>query len=284
MARKEAEAPKAKDPYLYFLVCGKWRGEIAGVTPARPTMPDHIARLIEEEEAKARKVEARKKPSETAGNGGEEGVPTVPTEEMLSQRRQWLNRALEDPSLDDEAKDVLREALRELSPDEMAVRTVMRATNTFPKDEETGHFVVPATWFFGGLKAALIADGMFEDAAQRLVKRCVSIYPKTLDLGTSKPDRIYNANVTLGRTGPGEAQASIKRFHLVKPRKQDFEIIVKVLDSPNAKRLTDNVERTLTIVGEAGLGGGRPQFGNFDLVDCKPISPEEAKEYMELVS
>lgn len=277
---KTVDAPKPPDPYLLYVITGKWRGEIAGVAPARPTLPDHLARILEDEEAKLRREAARMKPSQAspapAATNGEE-TDTEVEKHVISQRKQWLERALKDPALDDDAKKVLEEALHQCTPDELLVRTTMRATTTFPRNG-TGNFIVPANWFYGGLKAALIADGMFEDAAQRLVKRCVSILPTGIDMGTDKPDRVHNANVTLGRVGPGEAQSSIKRFHVVRPRIGVFKILLKVLDSPAARQLTDNIERTVRIVGEAGLGGGRPQFGNFDILDVKQIKPEDMEK------
>lgn len=272
---KTVEKPKAPDPYLLYLITGKWRGEIAGVAPARPTLPDHLARLLEDEEAKIRRAAAKAKPSQASPAPPTNGDAEEEVEaEVISQRKLWLEAALRDPALDDDAKEVITEALHECSPDEMLVRTAMRATTTFPKNN-AGNFIVPINWFFGGLKAALTADGMYEDAAQRLVKRCVSFLPAGIDLGVKEPDRVHNANVTLGRVGPGEPQSSIKRFHIVTPRNSEFKILLKVLDSSAARPLTDNIERTVRIIGEAGLGGGRPQFGNFDVLNVKQIKPDE---------
>lgn len=280
MARKLAavEVSKPIDPYLHYEVRGTWRGLILGVSPARPTMPDHLAKVIADEETRLRREERKKRPPEagpspessvTPGTGEGENGEEV-TQEILSQRRQWAEQALQDPLLDDDAKKMIEEALKELAVPDVIVRTVMRATNTFPRSEETGNFVVPNAWFYGGLKKALEHDGLYRDQAREIV-RCVNIEPAMLDLGTDKPDTILNANVPLPGVRPGEAQATIKRFHAIDPvihGRGEFVLTVNVLNSNFTKPLNGFMERIWRIVGSSGLGGGRPIYGTFDLLEC----------------
>ena len=47
------------------------------------------------------------------------------------------------------------------------------------------------------------------------------------------------------------------------------------LDSPVADPLVKNIRRIFEIVGQAGVGGGRPFFGTFDVTGCQRISKEE---------
>lgn len=282
MVRKLAavEVSKPVDPYLHYEVQGAWRGLILGVSPARPTMPDHLAKVIMDEETRLRREERKKRPPETAASpetsaaGASEGENEEEiTPEILSQRRQWAKQALQDPLLDDNAKQMIEEALKELSVPDVIVRTVMRATNTFPRSE-AGNLVVPNSWFYGGLKKALEHDGLYRDQAREIV-RCVNIEPSTLDLGTDGPDTIVDANIPLPGGRPGEAQATIKRFHAVNPAKHgrdEFFLTVNVLNSNFTRPLNGFMERIWRIVGSSGLGGGRPIYGTFDLLKCALIT------------
>ncbi len=273
---KAPVVPKAVVPFRYYRVNCQWLGMVGGVAPIIPTLPGHIRRVLENEEARLAKEGRKKKPSEreaeTDSTNGDESSLVLVT----SDRRRQLEKALSDPRLDNDAKQVIRLAFAEQSPEEVAVEAVLRATNGFPR-LTNGNLCVPGSWARGGLKAALIADGMFREQAQDLMKRGVSVHPRAVDLGKSGPDSIHDANVTLGRVGPGEAQSSIKRFQLVDPAPKDFTLIVQVLDSNAFVALLQNMQRLMTIVGEAGLGGGRPAFGRFQVIQCEEVKPEEAK-------
>ena len=294
--KEKVEAkPKPIDPYLYYKIVGEWNGAILGVSPARPTMPDHLAKLVRDEEERLARELRKQRPSEAraakpaaaeAPEKKEEGSGEVEEEvqqEVKSQRRQWLETALHDPALDKFAKAVIKEALRDLDVPSMINRTIMRATSTFPRNG-TGDFIVPAAWFYGALKAAVRRDlGKYREQAQEIVRGCVSVYPDHLDLRTKEPDAVEDANVPLPSSRPGEAQSTIKRFHAVYPRRHGvelFTIVVKVLDSPFAKEFSDNIQRIFTVVGNSGLGGGRPNFGTFDLVECAQLKGDEARGLM----
>lgn len=208
---------------------------------------------------------------------------------MLAQRERWKKTTLDDESLDPHTRAIIVEALRPLESEEKLKIAALRATNTFPRvnpDDATSNFVVPTNWFLGGVKAALTADGVFEGQARNLVQRCLSIYPypNAIDLGTNEPDQTYEANVPLDRGGPNEAQATIKWFHLVRPRDKEFTLLLKILDSPYAKPLTDNLQRTLTVVGTNGAGGCRGLFGTFRIKEVKPLKPEKEEEYLTLLA
>ena len=195
-----------------------------------------------------------------------------------------MKTALEDEKLDPDAKRVIAEALKDLTVPEKMNRAILRATNTFPRSKETGNFVVPVAWFYGALKAALWHDlGLYRDNAREIVRGCVTILPDEIDLGTAVPDEVGNANVPLPGSRPGEAQATIKRFHAVDPSKHgkaEFSITVKVLDSAFAQPLAKNVQRIFTLIGTSGLGGSRPMYGTFDLVSCEKVERKKAASVM----
>lgn len=299
-AEKEAVV-RPVDPYIYFQLVGKWTSMVGGVAPSISTTETHLAKMVGDEEVRLRREALRKRPSETraqAAAADEEpetngnGLPEAVEAEVKSERRKWLDEALTDPRLDADARTVIENALKELSPAEMLVRQLLKMTNTFPtgdaENNGKGNFFIPKAWFYGGLKAAVQADGLypFEDAAQRLAKRCVVIYPDHIDLGVNEPDNVHTANVTLGRVGPGEAQASIKRFHMVRPRNPQFTLVIGVLDSPSAAPFINNLERVFTIIGNNGLGGGRPSYGQFEVVECSrfPKNDEGDQEAKELIA
>lgn len=292
-------APKAADPYLYFHIVCRWRGGILGVVPRRSTLVDHTTKLLEDEETKIARAERQRRPSQatrqpqasaesTQGQNGtaetqEEEIPTV----TLTQRQQWLEEALDDPALDDDAKALIREALEERSPGQRIAKAILRMTNTFPVSRKTGRYIVPSRWFYGALKGAVRRDlNVYEDKARELVRGCISISPEEIDLGTSKPDRVIEANVPLPATRPGEAQATIKRFMYVDPIAhgcEEFSIVVKVLDSAFAKEVADNVGRIFAVVGNSGLGGDRPNYGTFDVVSCEKLKERPAEVGVETV-
>lgn len=270
---------KSVDPYRrYEMVC-RWNGAILGVVPRRSTQVDHIAKLLDDEMTKLAREERRRRPSQAtvppSGNGHEaEAGEDEAVAKVMTQRQQYLEEALRDPALDDDAKAVITEALRDLTPAETLVKAVMRMTNTFPVGR-CGNFIVPAKWFYGGLKLAVRHDlNVYPDHARELVRGCVSLEPEDIDLGTAKPDSVVEANVPLPSTRPGEAQATIKRFHLVDPEKhgkKEFRITVKVLDSPYAAEVDKNIQRLFMIVGSCGLGGDRPNYGTFEVLSCTQI-------------
>ena len=279
---------KSVDPYRYRRLVCRWRRPLLGVVPRRSTQVDHIAKVLVDEMAREARVAKRQRPSQAAheaatldalevlGIDVESLKESEASEVMMpmSQRQQYLEEALEDPNLDDDAKAVIAEALRELTIPEIIVKTVLRMTNTFPIGQN-GNFVVIPKWFYGGLKLAIQHDlNIYRDHARELVRGCVSVEPAEIDLGTAKPDAVVEANVPLPSTRPGEAQATIKRFHMVDPHKHgkgEFEIVVKVLDSPYATEVDTNVQRLFMIVGNCGLGGDRPNYGTFDVVSCVQI-------------
>ncbi|MBI3261361.1 hypothetical protein HYZ64_03270 [Candidatus Berkelbacteria bacterium] len=290
------------DPYIYFVVGGRWKGMVGGVSPSISTTETHLAKMVEDEEKRIRRDSARTRPSQareaesvateavsaeasTEVNGSE--LAEAVEEAVKSERRKWLEEALQDTRLDAYAKTVIENALKELNPAEKLVRQMLKMTNTFPMNGGT-NFFIPKAWLYGGLKAAVQADGLYpyEDAAQRLAKRCVVIHPDRIDLGVGQPDNVHTANVTLGRVGPGEAQASIKRFHMVRPRDNHFTLVIAVLDSPFAAPLVANMQRVFTVIGNNGLGGGRPSYGQFEVVECRrlPKNDEGDQEAKELIA
>ena len=299
-ARKEA-APKLGDPYLYFRIIGRWRKPILGVSPARPTLPDHLAKLLQDEEERLVR-KARKQPLTAVTpareisplQNGENATEQEGEQGIGSQRRTWLEEALKDEHLDANARDVIKEVLKELSPAEKVVRALMRATNTFPRSRKTGNFIIPATWFYGALKAALRHDfNVYREQAQEVAKGCIIINPDELDLNTKEPDDVVEANIPLPSWRPGEAQATIKRFHLVEPvnhGKGEFTLVVSVMNSPYVmgvfridpskgdaiQQLHQAMQRTFTVIGNGGLGASRLIYGKFDLHECAYLKPEEA--------
>ena len=270
---------KAVDPYRRYDVVCRWNGSILGVVPRRSTQVDHIAKLLDDEMAKLAREAGRRRPSQVAvpsGNGHEaEAGEDAEVAEVMTQRQQYLEEALRDPNLDDDAKVVITEALRELTVAETLTKAILRMTNTFPVGK-CGNFVVPAKWFYGGLKLAVRHDlNVYPDHARELVRGCVSVEPEEIDLGTAKPDSVVEANVPLPATRPGEAQATIKRFHRVDPEKhgkKEFRITVKVLDSPYAVEVDKNIQRLFMVVGSCGLGGDRPNYGTFEVVSCMQMN------------
>ena len=277
--RTEAEVVvKPIDPYRHYELVCRWRGPILGVVPRRSTQVDHIAKLLEDEMAKLARETRRRRPSQAtvppSGNGSESEGEEAESAVALTQRQQYLEEALRDPNLDDDAKQVITEALRELTPAETITKAVLRMTNTFPVGR-SGNFVVPAKWFYGGLKLAVRHDlNVYPDQARELVRGCVSLETEEIDLGIAKPDRTVEANVPLPSSRPGEAQATIKRFHLVDPEKhgtREFRIAVKVLDSSFAAEVDKNIQRLFMVVGSCGLGGDRPNYGTFDVVSCTQV-------------
>ncbi|MFY9484014.1 MAG: hypothetical protein WAP74_00110 [Patescibacteria group bacterium] len=310
MARKTARAERAEkevvvrpvDPYIYFKFVGRWTGMVGGVSPSISTTETHLAKMVEDEEKRLRREAVSRRPSQareaepvatevvsaelsTEVNGSE--LAEVVEAEIKSERRKWLEEALKDTRLDADARTVIQNALKELNPAEKIVRQMLKMTNTFPKNGGT-NFFIPKAWFYGGLKAAVQADGLYpyEDAAQRLAKRCVVIYPDRIDLGVKEPDNVHTANVTLGRVGPGEAQSSIKRFHMVRPRQEQFILVIAVVDAVSAAALIANMQRVFTIIGNNGLGGGRPSYGQFEVVECRrlPKNDEGDQEAKELIA
>lgn len=316
MAKKVTETVvKPVDPFLYYVVKCRWRDAdthpILGVTPARKTLPDHIAKTLENEEKRLLKEKSRQRPSvlqaqQTATEvltapSGKETIQETVAEEMadeernalvVTQRRQWLEDALSDNGLDPDARQTLQEALREFSIPDYLRRLVMRPTNTFPRNK-AGNFVVPSIWFQGGVKGALTRDGIWLGAAQELTKGCIFIYPEEIDLGTSEPDMVKEANVPLPGS-PSGGESTIKRFHGVIPGlhgKAEFSLLTKVLDSayvrkhlelePNDPAVGDRIHRIFILVGTAGIGGGRPHFGNFKVESFTKLSSEEGRQFAE---
>jgi len=279
-ARTDTEVvAKSVDPYRHYELACRWNGSILGVVPRRSTQVDHIAKLLDDEMGKLAREARRRRPSQVtvpSGNGHDSAEVDEDAEvvAVLTQRQRYLEEALEDPNLDDDAKAVITEALRDLTPAETIVKAVLRMTNTFPMGK-CGNFVVPAKWFYGGLKLAVRHDlNVYPDHARELVRGCVSVQPEEIDLGTAKPDSVVEANVPLPSTRPGEAQATIKRFHLVNPEKhgkKEFRITVKVLDSPYAAEVDKNIQRLFMVVGSCGLGGDRPNYGTFEIISCTQI-------------
>ena len=300
MPKKQTEAKQPKevvvkstDPYLYFKVVGRWTRPILGVSPARPTMPDHLAKMLEDEEAKIARAARRLRASEAIcadlslpPEANTEGAETEAEERIAltvaSQRRIWLEKALEDSALDEDAKRVIREALRELSVPEKLNRALMRATNTFPRSRNgTRNFIVPAGWFYGALKVALVMDlNLYREQTQEIV-RSITIIPDELDLGTAMEDAVKEANVPLPHVRPGEAQATIKRFHMIEPAKHGremFTIVVRVLDAAKLQEFAKNARRIFTVVGSGGLGGDRQNYGKFETLECEQLEPKEAHD------
>lgn len=277
---KQAATTTPGDPFHYFRVRCKWSGMVGGSQPLRPTLPDHLTHILEDEMVKARRAAAKTRPSE-------EQPPVENGEETdnKSPRDQWLKDALDDPLLDDEARVMIREVLQEDSPGELIARTIGRATTTFPVDPQTKEFCVPWGWWTGAMKAALeSALGLFPDQAQKLVKRCVSVYPRELPLGTSKPDQIKEMNVQLSGMGPQQPRASIKRIQLVTPRSKEFTVVVQVLDSPFAKQLILEMPRVWQTIGRSlGVGGGRPQYGTFEVLECVKVEGDDARALLQQV-
>ena len=263
---------KPIDPYRYYQLVCRWKGPILGVVPRRSTQVDHIAKLLDDEMKKIARAAKRQRPSQVTvpENNGQDDEGAEGEAVEISQRQQYLEEALRDPNLDDDAKRIITEALRELTVPETLTKAILRMTNTFPVGRN-GNFMIPPKWFYGGLKLAVKHDlNLYADQARELVRGCVTV-EEEIDLGTKKPDGVVEANVPLQGSRPGEAQATIKRFHLVNPHKHgkgEFQFMVKVLDSPYAAEVDKNVQRLFMIVGSCGLGGDRPNYGTFEVLSC----------------
>lgn len=270
-ATAQTEEKSISTPFLYFLVQGRWQNSLGGSSPLRSPIVDHLIRLLEEEEERIRREQARRRPREQS------------EEEAPATRIEWLNDALKDPSLDKDAQAIISEVLKEVSsPGQMLARTIGRATTTFPKKGEV--FCVPWSWWMGAMKAALEAlEGMRREQAVRIVKSTVSVYPTMLSLGTGVPDEVREINVQLNPTSPQQARASIKRMHLVKPKQRDFTLVVKLLNSPSLNRVVpQKMGEIFRAIGESmGVGGGRPEFGKFQVIKVQEL---EAKEGERLIA
>ena len=134
------------------------------------------------------------------------------------------------------------------------------------------------------MKAALEAlEGMRREQAVRIVKSTVSVYPTMLSLGTGVPDEVREINVQLNPTSPQQARASIKRMHLVKPKQREFTLVVKLLNSPSLNRVVpQKMGEIFRAIGESmGVGGGRPEFGKFQVIKVQEL---EAKEGERLIA
>mgnify|MGYP001619948830 CR=1 FL=1 len=313
-AKKERESvEKPIDPFLYIAVQCRWREAntrpLLGVKAFRPTLPDHIARKLEEIEKQLLKELNRQRPSvlqaqaiqyaqskEDAAPEDADGVETVSSEEtqkiIVTQRRQWLEQALSDNGLDADARQILCDALSEPSVPESLRRMVGRSTNTFPRNQ-FGNFVVPSVWFQGGIKAALESDGLWKATAQQLTKKCIFVYPAELDLGTKAPDITKEVNMPLPDSRSG-GESAIKLSHGVIPGrhgKVEFTLLIKVVDSayvrrtlelkPKDPKIADRIYRILILVGEAGIGGGRPDFGKFDVKKFTWLDQQEGRVLAE---
>lgn len=281
-----------RDPFHYYKVQCRWKDLIGGTTALRPTLPDHMARVLADREeeirrqvrrtrASQRQVTSREPSAEQVqgmdqnANGGEAEEQQV-TEQILTDREKWLQDALADPLLDEDARRILQEVLGPApNPGRQLAMVIGRSTTTFPKDR-MGQFYVPASWFMGALQSALEDyHGLYREQAQRLKKRMVSVHPERHYLGVDKPDSVREINVQLEGVRPGQAQASIKRIHMVDPRQKEFTLVVKVVDSPReeAIRLMREIRGVFTVMGEAdGVGGGRPYYGKFEVADAQEIT------------
>ncbi len=284
MARTKTETPEAKSEpkapqelFIYFKVVGEWQGPIAGSQPLRPTLPDHLSRILEQEEAKAKKQGA-KTPAVVETAETESGNGAV----SEYSRESYLIEALEDPILDDAARQLIREVLQPVSPGQMLARTIGRSTTTFPR-LASGVFYIPDIWWSGAMKVALRNfRNMYPDQAREVVKRCFSVYPKELPLGVNTPTEIREVNVQLDTATPQQAKASIKRVHLVTPVDKQFALVAKVLNGalPAIKDLMENMCSLWQAMGEAGVGGLRPQCGRFKVLKCERISAAEVAELL----
>lgn len=278
-AKTSETGSQSTELFVYFKVVGEWQGPVAGSQPLRPTLPDHLARVLEQELTKVRKRQS-KQPA-AAGIAAAEEVENGQPVLVLTEMEQYLREALEDPLLDDAARQVLQEVLQPVSPGKMLARTIGRSTTTFPRSK-SGAFYVPDIWWMGAMKVALRNfRNMFPDQAREVVKRCFSVYPKELDLGTKEPSQIIEVNVQLDTVSSQQAKASIKRVHLVVPTENQFVLVVKVLNGalPAIKDLINNMESLWRAMGEAGVGGLRPQYGRFAVVSCSRITEAEAQEF-----
>lgn len=314
MARKVTETVvKPIDPFLYYVIKCRWRNAdthpILGVAPARRTLPDHIAKLIEDEEKRLQKEIGRQRPSvlqaqqievlAAPGNAEDAGEQQVVAEEeeeksalIITRRQQWLREALSDNGLDADARSVIQEALRVLSVPEKIRRAIMRPTNTLYRTKG-GNLAAPSVWFQGGMEDALKRDGIWEGTARELKKGCIFIYPEEVDLGASEPDIVKEAHIALPDS-PSGGDSTIKRFYGVIPGrhgKAAFSLLVKVVDSAYVRRnlelkpkdpaIDDRIHRIFIIVGEAAVGGGRPNFGKFDVEGLSKLSSEEGRQFAE---
>lgn len=291
MARKQAEtsAKSARETFLHYLVDCRWGKEegqiigIAGVAPGRTTLGDHMRRQAEDKVKQIAREEARKRPSEKTEISGEEEAANKETDTTLTLMEQWRKQLLNDPTLDPYARQMIDEALRSLTPAEELKRLVERATNTF-HHLANGNVGIENTWFYGAAKAAVrVVLGYYDNQVQMVVKQAVlRIYPRVLDLGVKEFVQAREANVTLGQVRPGEAQASIKRFMIAKPRQDNFTLLVKVSNGkhPICKEINDNLLEILEHMGEAAVGGSRPTYGTFNVDKVSRVSKETAQVFL----
>ncbi len=292
VAGKRKEIHISDEVFLYFKVKCEWISPILGVAPMGSTLEEHVTHLLEEEEDRIRGILARRRASErvppqaVVGNSKNESldVETDETEvevlrELSTTREQLRRRTIQDPRMDKYTKETIERVVKEIDEAERIIRKVLRATNTFYR-HPNGNLACRAQWL-GGCKKSTLRDffGYYPDQTNRIA-RCITIYPPFVDLGTREPDGVHDANIPLQGGGRGEAQATIKRFHLVDPRlhgSAEFFLIFKILNSALTGTFVEYFPQALEAMGGIGVGGSRPDYGLFEPLEWERLSQDEGK-------
>ncbi|MFY9462585.1 MAG: hypothetical protein WAP52_00155 [Candidatus Sungiibacteriota bacterium] len=295
-------------PWLCYRVDCRWITPILGTRPATDTMVSHLARIGDDLVDRLAREARRQLPSDIMARESVSGAPqngdarqdADAAEQFFTQRREILEEILKNNRVDPDTKRVLSEALRDKTPAEIMEQARLQALNVFPRNA-AGRLIVPGKWFQGGMKEALQRDNnMYRDAAQTVGKGLIIIRTSEIDLGTDKPDEVVTENIPLPSVRPGEAQATIKCFEVVDPRKhgkEEFQLMIMVDDSPtvlrmfnlpnpkedpNAKPLSEQseavVHRLFSVVGMCGVGGNRPINGKFEVTACRQVTREEVEQ------